>query len=146
MKLIQTFALAVGVLSSTPAMAQVTAWLCIADNALGFSKSSGSWAPARFTPGDKYVIRASQQQGVAWEVRLFGSQNPLADAICKQTFTSMKILNCTGILTEFHFNASTSRFIRTYLGGYWTYIPGDKMFGNDNSDTPYIEIGTCSAI
>lgn len=146
MRWANAIALIVCGLSPSFANAQTTAWLCITDSSVGFSKDSGSWSSARFTPGDKYIIKSSQRQGVAWEVRKFGSQTPLADGICKQTFTAAKILNCTGFFTEFHFNAGTGRFLRIYFAGYWTYIPGDNLTGNDNGDTPVIEIGTCSAV
>jgi hypothetical protein len=137
---------AVWIAMAQVADAQTDAWLCISDKAAGFSDKYGSWNSTNFNAGNRYIIKASKVQGTAWEVREFGDQNAFADAYCKDTFTASKILNCSGIFTEFHFNAGTGRFMRIYYAGYWTYIPGDKNFGNDGGDTPVIAIGTCSGL
>ena len=41
-----------------------------------------------------------------------------------------------GGVSEFRVNRETGRFIRTYIGGY--------LGGDQNSDTPWMEIGKCS--
>ena len=36
-------------------------WLCIRDKATGFILKDGSWEPANFRPGDKYMIKEASQ-------------------------------------------------------------------------------------
>jgi len=49
------------------------------------------------------------------------------------------IFRCNMILGEFIFNSKSKRFIKTYTAGY--------LSGQDNNDnTPYVMIGTCSPL
>ena len=122
-------------------------WLCISDKSTGFSNETVSgWRSADFTAGDRYIVKQGSQASGAWVVQPFGEENPFAAMTCPNDFTSDKILHCRGMLTEFKFNAGTGRFLRAYLGGYWTYVPGNPFFGKDRGDTPQIEIGTCASL
>lgn len=118
-------------------------WLCIGDQVTGFSKKGGVWHSVDFTAGTRYIIKRSAVQGYAWEVREFGSSAILAVALCKADFNEAQFLFCTGLGGEFRFNSRTLRFLNAYLIGY---VPGDTAFSKDGSDTPSIEIGTCSKL
>lgn len=136
------------VASAVPAAGQTgPAWLCITDQSTGFTNESGSgWRAADFKAGRRYLIKRGNREGVAWEVREFGDASPIPAAVCSEDFTELKVLSCRGILTEFKFNGASGRFLRTYIGGYWTYTPNHEFFGSDSGDTPILEIGTCSSL
>jgi hypothetical protein len=124
---------------SAPAAAQPTGqWLCISDQATGFTFESGKWRPTNFKAGDRYIIRRSKLKGVAWEVQNFGSKDIWPVATCDEDFNSYKFLFCHGFY-EFKFNAASNRFLKAYLLGYYTNT-------REGEDTPSIEIGTCSEI
>jgi len=141
--------LAVLMLSSTSACAE--SYLCIADQAAGFSFNKGQkkWSATTFNATEKFIIkRQSAEQKIfyknaAWVVTRFGSSSGLL-ANCEKDFNDVGMLFCEGIV-NFHFNKKNMRFLSTFAIGYVSYIPGDELL-DEGKNTPSMNIGACSLI
>ncbi len=134
----------------SPAYAGAESWLCITDKSNGFVYNTilKEWRDATFrVERNRYIIRKSDQGGNAFEVRKFGQPSGFPEAICKDGFEKGAgvFLHCNGFMGQFKFNRKTNRFLKTYLGGYWTYAPGVNDT-REGDDTPSIDIGTCSPL
>jgi hypothetical protein len=127
---------AIVLLAAGPVCAQ-EAYLCISDKASGmyFDKGTQSWAPAIFQSGKKYIFKKAEG---SWALFPFGST--YAWAGCGKDFEPSELTQeCSGI-EEFAFNKKTLRFQVYYKYGF--AYPS----AHEGGDTPYIEIGTCSAL
>ena len=113
-------------------------YLCVADMATGFcfNSSTKMWEQAKFNVDDKkYIITKLEYPKGALELKIVGNQVAIHHS--KEGFGPLgNVAVFEGGFSEFRVNRETGRFIRTYTGGY---IGGDQ-----NSDTPWIEIGKCS--
>lgn len=110
-------------------------YLCVADKSTGFdfNKTSKEWYSTNFnTTNQKYIISKSIIPSYTWDIKVLGGGT---EAYCKNDFNENGILIC-GVAYEFRINIKKLRYLKSYLSGY--YLNG--------SDTPYIEIGKCSAI
>jgi hypothetical protein len=124
------------------------AYLCISDKASGmsFDRQTQSWAPAAFQSGKKYIFRQKKTEDNvsmpwSWSWALFPFGTTQAWAVCDKDFEPSELTQeCSGI-DEFAFNKKTLRFQIYYKYGF--AYPSTKSEGDD---TPYIEIGTCSAL
>jgi hypothetical protein len=129
-----------------PSSALAESWLCIADQATGFSFNSVSkkWADARFDVADRrYLIVSEDDEKYPYMVKRFGKPDSLpmlCDAFAAETF-----LHCRGLAGNFRFNQKTLRYIHTYDVGYINPTPGLNDM-TEGEDTPFMEIGRCSKI
>jgi hypothetical protein len=65
---------------------------------------------------------------------------------CGSDFAADTFLHCRGFGGNFTFNRRSQRFERWYPGGYASYAPGVNDITDENADTPFIEIGTCTRL
>jgi len=145
-----------------------TSWLCISTQSTGFAFDNArrEWNAARFEPGDKFIVRRVTKDAIAefdggvrmplsstWAVWRFGNDKvPFAQ--CEKDFAENGMLFCEGDLElQFQFSRRTGRFV---VGSVYGYVPGavsaPAMLGSpavnwpEGSHTPFMQIGTCSAI
>lgn len=129
------------ILSASGGMAQdFEGWLCISDKSTGFAFNNGQWDIANFPPG-KYILRPAIEDEslllTGHELGLYQFGLDSAMAGCDYFSESRKTISCDGIYV-FRMDTSSRRFLIVYPIGYWI---GD----NDSaSDTPFMEIGTCT--
>lgn len=129
-----------------------SSWLCITDQVTGFiyRAQTRAWENAQFEPGQRFIIRRSDREGEEWEVIEHGVPDQIdgfdigPESSCSSDFLH-NILSCHGP-RRFVFNRETGRFLTTSISGYWTAIPGNALLSDNNSDTPTIAIGQCTAI
>ena len=147
-------------------------YLCIGEQSTGFAldKEHHSWKAARFQAGEKYVIRrvttdtAAEVDGMRlrlnskWAVWRFGADKHVV-VECMKDFEENGLLFCEEGTLQFQFSSKNGRFIIGTIYGYvlngfsiTTTVEKGEVKANtvanepDGSMTPYIEIGTCSAI
>jgi hypothetical protein len=153
---------------------QPNSFLCIAEESTGFAIDNAhhSWHATHFKAGEKYVLRrvtkdttAEVADGVrmplnsTWAVWRFGNdKRPLLECM-KTDFDENGLLLCEGGMPQFQFSKTSGRFI---IGTIYGYVLNGFSFAMskesgevkvkpvanapDASLTPFIEIGTCSAI
>lgn len=126
-------------------------WLCVADSATGFryDKASGTWKPTVLKTDEKLVVRRPNNQDLAeylkskeWVVQVVGEAIPFAS--CDRDFED-KLLTCGTPRGGFEFSADSLRFIVTSA---WRALDSDAELAalNHDPDTPYLEIGRCTAL
>jgi hypothetical protein len=137
-------------------------WLCITDQAAGFSYDQGShrWIAAIFKPENKkYVVRPTRPEDMdyqhdfnngfndsvpykpttKWSIAEIGDNFGFS---CSGDFNEKGFLLCTTGLWDVMFGKNTLRFQIYYKFGY---ITGSSE-RDDNNDTPSVEIGRCTPI
>ena len=127
----------------------VDAYLCIPDMATGFKFTDGKWKQSNFDTDDiKYIFRRSKESdflstAYPWVWSKLGEERPAG--YCEETFSSIGVMNCSGIGGDMQISSKTLRFQETNSYGY--VFDGFKD-GNipDGSSTPFIMIGKCSAL
>lgn len=134
-------------------LAHAESYLCVADSAAGFvySKTSKRWTSTTFKSVEKYLlVRPTEAEKVvfsgAWVLKEVGNDTPSAG--CESEFGEAETLRCEGIY-DFRFNCTSGRFLMAYLYGYWTDPPDKRtaaLFGDEGTNTPYLQIGKCSRI
>ena len=126
------------------ALLQQKQYLCVADKATGFKFDGvlSRWTSANFRADAKYLVAPSKLAGYAWQVTRMGEQT--ATALCKEDFNEYGYLNCEGGGGTFRFNRKNGRFLKAYSVGYVNVLPGVNDITDAGSDTPNLEIGTCS--
>ena len=142
----------VGMLVSGPAYAE--GWLCIANAVTGFKydEPTKKWKSSYFKVGNKYLIKRpdpkylwlfEEQSGSIWVVNEFGRGLP--SWFCPEEIDKIGWLTCDAWGGDFPFNKKALRFMRLYLAGY---LDGGtpKYPDTKHSDTPYMEIGTCTPL
>jgi hypothetical protein len=130
---------------STPSYAEQ--YLCVPDHATGFSynKVLKSWDVATFKTERKYIITTRKDQA-GFIVEEVGGGMPILG--CDKRFDGYGFLFCSGPLGfyDFKFNKRNGRYILIYSKGYTDVNLGFEWSATDQeSDTPFIEIGKCSA-
>ena len=119
------------------------AYVCVADLQTGFmlDKTENEWRATKFQTNDKFVISKAKPQkdrfrpqGTRWEVKLMGEK--VSQIWCTDDFNEFGNLVCRGLTGDFRMNKNNLRFLYFYDMGYW----------NDRTDTPFIQIGKCSAM
>ena len=123
----------------SPVVADAQQYLCVVERAVGFAYKSNSWENAHFKTENKYII--SKGDGKGYKVTKVGDKNELVS--CEKDFNEFGYLFCSG-LPEFKFNKNNGRFLLAYLLGYYNVLPQQNKITDENSDTPYLEIGRCS--
>jgi hypothetical protein len=164
----------VATFAEAPATDQSNSFLCIGEQSTGFSydKEHHSWHATRFRAEEKYIIRRVTKDTVGevdngmripltskWAVWPFGNdKRPLVE--CKNDFDENGVLSCEDGIPGFQFSKKNGRFIVGTIYGYvingfslsFSIDADNKMNAKsianeaDGSTTPYVEIGTCSAI
>ena len=121
-------------------------YLCTAKSASGFyfNKSVKIWQRTKFEADSKYTISKPEGSQWAFVVRKIENFSPIAT--CKDDFDEAGLLFCKGTGYDFRFNRNNGRYLSAYLLGYFTVLPGTNDKTDATSDTPFIEIGTCSPI
>ncbi|UVT20281.1 MAG: hypothetical protein H8K03_21345 [Nitrospira sp.] len=124
-------------------------YLCIAEQRNGFwhDKTSKHWNSTTFNNPSKYVISRSTQPTAAFQITVVGKSAPRD--WCKEGFNEAGFLSCGMIWGDFTYNKNNGRFIRTSPFGYIEVgedLPtgGEKKITDDETNTPYMEIGKCS--
>ena len=113
-------------------------YLCVADKGAGFSfeKNTKTWNPAKIkVAGKKYIMR---KVGKDWTWTDFG-ETPDGLEVC-ENINQAGLINCHG-LVDVHMNSSNLRYLLIYDIGY-VYDGKDQ----EGSNTPYMEIGSCSPL
>lgn len=113
-------------------------YLCLADQATGFMRQDGEWQATQFTASlRRFIIRPSDQEGVAYSVEVVGLDVPYY--YCAEDFSDGDLLRCDGYLgSAFTLNRKAETFIASSMGAY--VVESDK----EQHDTPFMEIGRCS--
>jgi len=119
-------------------------YLCIADQSIGFeyNKIAKQWGGARFEAGSKYVISKSKDPNAAFQITEGGVSSPIG--LCGQGFDDAGYLVCNIVFGTFTFHKSNGRFIRSNPFGYAEVGPDSIVKSDEETDTPYMEIGKCS--
>lgn len=132
-----------------------TTYLCVGEQATGFSmdQRSHKWKADAFRPRE-YVIKLpvkgdgapSGASTAVLAVYEIGNSDPFdATAFCDKDFNDEGFLFCQGLGDDFKFNRQTLRFLRSFPFGYID-PPKNSFWGPEGSATPFLEIGTCSAL
>ncbi len=119
-------------------------WLCVADASTGFSFDADAkrWRPTHFRTDEKWIIRRpsavekAEWRSPEWVIAQPGRSRPTGS--CASDFRDDE-LNCTALLGSLTFSRKTLRYIRAADFGYVAPI------GAEGGDSPYMEIGRCSA-
>src|SRR5262245_60253138 len=135
-------------LAALPALASAESYLCVDEQMTGFwfNTTKKIWEQSKFSPDRKYLVKPNSDQSVKgkWIVSEFGQTAPYAWS--ESDFSSIGVIRLKGDSGEFAMNRKNLRFVRTYIGGYWTdAIPGLKGVEWEES-TPVISIGKCSVL
>ena len=121
------------------------AYICLPSVISGFhfKSSSGNWEQSRFRIGDKKKILKKTDN--KWEWKAFGEKYSFStcgdstESTPTDGFNSAGFIFCDLLGGHLRMNKNSLRYIETYEIGY--------VDGKDNNDnTPYIEIGTCSPL
>jgi hypothetical protein len=118
-------------------------YICLGEHMAGFTynTSSKSWESAEFKAVSHYVISTSEDEIYPFTVSTVGDDCELFR--CREGFTDAGFLYCQGTGGEFRFNRKNKRFLRTYPFGYIVVLPEWKVT-DEESHSPFIEIGTCT--
>jgi len=119
-------------------------YLCVADKSTGFGYNNRSkeWGVRSFVTDKKYLISPTSSPTKRFLITQVGEKTPTG--FCEDGFNDAGFLLCTMIAGEFKFNRNTGRFLLSYLYGYFTVGLEAPPTTDENSDTPYLEIGKCS--
>ena len=119
---------------------------CTADSASGFyfNRAAESWQRTKIKADSKYTISKPEGSKWAFVVRKVRDFSPIAT--CKDGFDEGGLLFCKGTGYDFRFNRNNGRYLAAYLLGYFDVLSGTNDKTDATSDTPFIEIGTCSPI
>jgi hypothetical protein len=110
-------------------------YLCISEaiGGVAYDSSLNKWDGTKFSNNNHKIIL--KKKNGSWKYADFG--NNFEESCDKMN--EYGIFRCNMILGEFIFNSKSKRFIKTYTAGY--------LSGQDNNDnTPYVMIGTCSPL
>ena len=129
-----------------PATAIAEQYLCIADLSTGFSYDSTNkkWRSVDFNVDDsKYMISESDITNMTYKITKIGQS--YVSAWCEDDFIDSGTIFCEFGNNQFRFNRESGRFIMSSASGYYYVTLGDNIFTDENSATPFIEIGKCSS-
>ena len=132
---------------------QADQYLCITNKATGFdfNEQSNDWETTSFKTADhKYIIsqvvesEENPYKGKKYMVVKMGKSTP--SFLCESDIDSDGFLFCEayGTCGGFRFNKTNGRFILHFMIGYYNVLPDLNGITDKTSDTPFIEIGTCS--
>ena len=138
-------------------------YLCIPEKSTGFVLKDDKWSQASFNvENEKYIIKKIEEEAKKeyekddipygeYGVYRFGEKYP-EYRNCEYTERDSTILTptgerrfyCDGILRgQFILNLKNNRFLNTFPLGYWS----EELFsGEEDTRTPFIQIGRCSKL
>lgn len=118
-------------------------YLCVAEKATGFSYDNAAreWKNTHFKITSKYIVSKPEGTEYAYQVTQVGEKYPISN--CKSGFNGYGYLFCSGLGIDFTFNRKNGRYLSISPVGYINVLPELKIT-DENSDTPFIEIGKCS--
>ena len=95
-------------------------------------------------PENKYILKKCSNSECVYKVTKYGDDNSFFKSYCHEDFNKKGLLFCEGLISSFRFNKNNGRFINCKHFGYIevNVLPGLR---DENSDTPYFEIGKCSS-
>jgi hypothetical protein len=120
-----------------PSAATAEAYLCVADHVTGYhyNKQAQAWEVARFTTeGKKYLL---SEKGGYWVWNTMGEK----DYTPCDKFSENDTIQCRAI-TQYYFSRKTLRYQASVTVAFTILERGTRYA----DDSPYIEIGRCSAI
>ena len=126
-------------------------YLCIADMATGFryNQNDKSWEGSGFRVKDSRYLISPLENNAAYNVKRFGAS--IVMSRCKDDFNEVGNLFCKGTL-DISFNKNNGRFVLTHTFGYFNVLPDSNddseliRKSDQESATPFIEIGMCSPV
>ena len=126
-------------------------YLCVADLATGFryNQNNESWEESSFKLKKSRYLISLREKGSGYDVKRFSGPDVMSR--CKDDFDEIGSLSCKGTF-DIKFNKVNGRFILTYSFGYFNVIPESKIDSDlirqsdQGSETPFMEIGRCSAV
>lgn len=126
------------------ALAQNISYLCVAENAAGFSfdESTKNWGYANFKAESKYVLSNQSGEKEGWEVKEIGKSRGTE---CEGGFNESGFIGCKGLI-DFQMNNKSLRYIIVHKYGYVVSEYSDDGLFKEGSITPYLEIGKCSPL
>lgn len=134
------FTIGIALLIASVHAAGAEDYLCIPEHTTGFryDRPTGAWITAEFRiAGTKYLLKR-----VSGKLRWTNFGKPVDLAPSCSEYNEVGFSNCSG-LSEVTFNKQTLRFLLTHRLGYVRSEIDPKTEGDV---TPFIEIGTCSAL
>lgn len=151
-------------LLSGVAGAEYPKWLCAADSVAGFVYKNEHWIQAKFRITDEKYIVSFDSEAEAYTVKTVGNDNwkflcgktGLNERLVPIYFECQRIEAIQVIADEdlaskmigtFSFNSTNGRFLATQHYGYWNVggVSAGGLVTDENSSTPYVEIGKCSS-
>ena len=119
--------LAVIIMLIAPSFAWAENYLCITDQATGFSAEDGTHKITQFKSGEKFIFNTENAT-----LSQFGSESPIiSDCDVRE-----KLVYCSSLIVNFNMHRENLRFM-FFLKAYGYVWEKDD-------ETPYIAIGTCS--
>jgi hypothetical protein len=141
--------------SAEAGASDIASYLCTGEQATGFGMNSKThaWTVQKFRTR-KYIIRAPIKGPNApggayaavvavYEVGKVDAAN--ATAFCDKDYNEAGFLFCSGLGEDLNFNRQTLRFVHWFPYGYID-PPESSFWGKEGEATPFMEIGTCTAI
>lgn len=132
-------------------------FLCIADFSTGFAKEGGEWRPVKFDISDnKYILRRPNESdlkrydglpskiNVSWVWVDFGKE--VSFHTCQNEADRWGRIRCPFAGLNVVVNIKTLVFQAYLPGDYTNWEHPDDPYYREREDTPYIEIGKCSAL
>ena len=146
------------VLALLPEHVLAEQYVCVADKSSGFryDPSITRWVSASFKTEAKFVISEQPKQiakggkfvyeGTYFVVKEMNASLP-SMYVCDKNFDDYGRLSCEMPILggSFKFNRRNGRYLRESSGGYVDVLPGGSRLTDDKSDTPFMEIGMCTA-
>lgn len=130
-------------------------YLCIVEHATGFrySKTLKEWNSVVFKDDSKYLITPAKDKK-CWPdyplktdkceylIKTFGENG--SSIKCTDPINDAGFLRCLDFDKTFSFNNKNNRFLYSFTNGYTNIIPHFNQLTDEGSDTPFIEIGSCT--
>ena len=152
-------------LLSGVAGAEYPKWICVADHVTGFTYKDDHWIQVNFRPEDEKYIVSFDTDVAAYTVKQVGdterhfscAKTELNPRLVPLYFECQRTVNYQVIADEdptakvvgtFSFNSTNGRFLTSQLYGYWNVgwtSESKNLRTDENSSTPYVEIGKCSS-
>jgi hypothetical protein len=128
------------------AAAEPAVYLCVADQAAGFSfsRQQRHWTPMVAQGADKLLVNRSRRPGARWEVKSVEGRYPFA--WCARDFDAAGVLDCEGAGGTVRVNRASGRFLRVLPYGGWTSARRDVVLSQSGGRVPYLLMGSCTGL
>jgi hypothetical protein len=140
-----SLAAACALLVTRPASAEQ--YLCVPDQATGFfyDETAKEWLVTKIK-APQFVISPSKRPDTAYDIRDIPSDDtPSGGSSCRKDFNSGMLFCDVAWGGTVSVNKANGRFVRSFTGAYWNV--GIPYLGvtDENTGTPMISIGKCTA-